>query len=302
MDLIAHIPWIELHAVDHCNNVCRHCNQRSPHAFRRDYAPGDYLPWLDKLDTLKASFDQINITGGEPFLHADLAYFAGAFRRRFPNKTIVVISNGFWLSEDAYAAHEALFDSINALVFSIYPNIAHFHGGREAMLAKLGRLKERYPGLEIITVGRTEFYPISFHAQVAPPATPCRWADCTGLLPDGRLARCTVAAYAHIGQTPPRAASARTAPPGSLDPLALSAPLDSRDLYFDLHGDLTGLAAWRAKWPLDVCSRCTAGSAGPLPWKAGAPTRRLDYEAEYFGRLRTVAAPERPGSDPWNVF
>ena len=274
MDQIAHIPWIELHAVDHCNNVCRHCNQRSPHAPRRDYAPGDYLPWLDRLDALGVHFDQINITGGEPFLHADLAGFAQAFRRRFPDKTIVVISNGFWLSEDACAAHAGLFGAINALVFSIYPNIAHVHGGREAMLAKLTRLKQHHPNLEIITVGRGEFYPIRFDADPAAAgaaAAPCRWADCTGLAPDGRLTRCTVAASAHIGRD------------------ASAAPIHGRDLYFDLRGDLSRLAAWRETWPLDVCSRCTARSARPLPWKAGGPTRRLDYEAEYFARLPKAA-------------
>jgi len=271
MDPIAHIPWIELHAVDHCNNVCRHCNQRSPFAARRDYAPGDYLPWLGLLEAAGVAFDQINLTGGEPFLHADLSRFAQAFRRRFTDKAIVVISNGFWLSDVSNAAHEGLFASINALVFSIYPNIAHAHGGREAMLAKLGRLKDRYPGLEIITVGRGEFYPIRFDAQASPLDAPCRWADCTGLAPDGRLTRCTVAAYAHVGHA------------------ALAGPMESRDLYFDLRGDPAALAAWRAKWPLDVCSRCTARLASPLPWKAGAPTRRLDYEAEYFKRLPQAA-------------
>jgi len=288
--------------VDHCNNVCRHCNQRSPLAARRDYAPGDYLPWLDRLDAGNVRFDQINITGGEPFLHADLAHFAGAFRRRFPDKTIVVISNGFWLSDAAHAAHERLFESINALVFSIYPNIAHFHGGREAMLAKLSRLKEHCPALEIITVGRAEFYPIRFDAAsaTAPPdtsaaaAAPCRWADCTGLTPDGRLTRCTVAACAHIGRP---GAGAATASPTPAEP----APLESRDLYFDLRGDLAGLTAWRETWPLDVCSRCTARLAAPLPWKAGAATRRLDYEAEYFDRLRAALSPERPARVPANT-
>ncbi|MBF0515390.1 MAG: radical SAM protein [Desulfovibrionaceae bacterium] len=268
MKRFAHIPWIELHAVDHCNNVCRDCNQRSPHSARRDYAPGDYLPWLKRLDAGGVGFDQINITGGEPFLHPDLAGFAAAFRGGFPDKNLVVISNGFWLSDESFAAHEKLFGAINALVFSIYPNIAHAHGGRAAMLAKLGRLKERHPGLEIITVGRAEFYPIRFDASVTPPAEPCRWADCTGLLPDGRLTRCTVAANAHVGQD------------------CLPEPLASRDLYFDLRGDLGEIAAWRTKWPLDVCSRCTAKTAAPLPWKAGAATRRLDYETEYFDRLK----------------
>jgi hypothetical protein len=262
MDSQAHIPWIELRVADHCNNVCRHCNQRSPQAAKRDHDAAEYLPWLGRLAEGGVSFDQINLTGGEPFLHHDLTGFTAAFRVRFPQTALVLISNGFWLGERAFAAHREVFTTVNALVFSLYPNIEHMHGGREAMLAKLGRLKHLHPDLEIVTVGRAAFYPVSFDVSVVPPAEPCRWADCTGLSPDGRLTRCTVAS---------------------------SAGIDDADMVFDLRGDLSGLGAWRAKWPLEACRHCNAMAVSPLPWKAGAPTRRLDFEAEYFSRLQTAA-------------
>lgn len=90
--------YIEIHPVDYCNNNCRWCNNHSPHiASREQYSAGQYIQWLDMMLAANIDFGDISIMGGEPFMHDNLTAFVYELRKHYPQRKIMLSTNGFWL-------------------------------------------------------------------------------------------------------------------------------------------------------------------------------------------------------------
>lgn len=88
----------EFHIVEHCNLRCRGCTHFAPlaeeeyldiHEFERDIARLSYLTGR------VARF--INLLGGEPLLHPEIADFFYVARKYFPDAIIRVVTNGILL-------------------------------------------------------------------------------------------------------------------------------------------------------------------------------------------------------------
>lgn len=263
------LQWVEIHVVDHCNNNCRSCHNFSPFSPERDYSPEDYFLGLDILERYKLPYTTISLMGGEPFLHPDLAGFARGIRRRYPKREILVTSNGFWLSEQDIIEHDPLWESINAIHFSQYPNIVHMLGGPERYYALLAFLDKRHPHLRVFAPKKNEFRKLWFQDQPMPVSRYCVNSQCTALLPDGRLARCGPGAYMHFKDDLPRAFR------------------ESEHMFYDLTKyERYEFAFWRARYPLDACSHCGLSRVERTAWKveSGRPYRK-DMVGDYHLEL-----------------
>jgi len=230
--------WLEIHAVDHCNNSCKFCNNSSPYMERREFAASDYLPWLDLLVERGIAFYCISLLGGEPFLHRDITGFTLPFRRF--DKSLMLTTNGFWLKEETIAGYGELFEALDILCFSLYPSIAARMGGREEFLRLVEMIRERHPRLRVDVRDVSRFFAFEFLSEPVEVDRFCGNSDCVTLLADGRMGRCSVGTYA------------------AFNPAATPEFLAARDVFYDLRDlDRKDFWMWRKKWPLDACAFCT---------------------------------------------
>lgn len=260
--------WVEVHAVDHCNNHCDSCHNYSPFAPRRNYAAEEYFDGLDILTLNKVNYVTISIMGGEPFLHPDLTAFADALQRRYA-KYLICTTNCFWLSEEDIDHYEPLWRLLTTLTVSVYPNIVKKLGGMDRFKELLQYLKSRYPRLHVHMPDKFVFRRLSFYEEPEPVTLHCPNAECTCLLPDARLARCGAGAFQHFSQTTSAGFAA------------------SQDMFYDLNAfDWQSFWFWRKRYPLDACSYCGLSKLEQINWKVqrGMPYRH-DLEAEYDVRI-----------------
>ncbi|MGE4296806.1 MAG: radical SAM protein [Desulfovibrionaceae bacterium] len=240
--------WIEVHAVDHCNNSCSYCNNSSPYATPRVYTADDFIPHLERLAAYNISYYCISILGGEPFLHPNLTAFTLPFNTF--NKSLMLTTNGFWLSPDAIQAYEPLFAAIDILCISLYPSIIKKFSSKEAMLGLIDTIRDAHPTLRIDVRDITTFSAFDFLSQPIPVDQFCEASDCIALLPDGRLGRCGVGAFAHC------------------NPRATPQFLACKDVFYDLATfDPKTFWMWRKQWPMDACAYCTNFQSTPVGWE-----------------------------------
>ena len=241
--------WLEIHAVDHCNNKCKYCNNMSPYASAKSYSVDEYLPFLDILQDNRVGYYCISVLGGEPFLHKDLTSFMAPLRKY--NKSNMLTTNGFWLSEKKINQYNELFKSIDILCFSIYPSIVERHfESKEHMLTLIDMIKEQHQHLRVDVRDVESFTKFEFLETPVVVDRFCGTSDCVALLADGRMARCNVGAYAH------------------LSPSVTQEFLDNKDVFYDLHNfDTNSFWMWRKRWPMDACSYCTAFLGDGLDWE-----------------------------------
>lgn len=272
------LRFIEVHAVDHCNNHCRWCNNHSPFYPDREYQAQDYFPALDGLAARGIGFQDLSIMGGEPFLHSNLTRFVLDLKERY-GRFMGVTTNAFWLSEEELDRYAGLWKSLNLMYVSYYPNIVKDLGGAGRVAALLRRLKKTHPHLHVETREKYEFTVLEYPAEPLDVSRYCAAARCTCLLADGRLARCGPGAFARFRPGMPRAF------------------LDSRDMFFDPADPRQDFLFWMNKYPLDACSHCTAHLGRTGPWKVEPGTRRrLDLElAARLAAARALFTMGNPG-------
>jgi len=242
--------WLEVHAVDHCNNVCAHCNNHSQHAPERSYQASEYIPWLEDMSGRGLRFKTLSIMGGEPFLHPDLDGFVLELGSRF-DLPMVLTTNGFWMNEETVTAHDAMFERLTRLFISFYPTVVNKVLGGEERASKLASMiAERHPRLDVDIRRPTTFYEHRFSAEPMEVDAYCPAADCTALLADGRVSRCGLAAHARH------------------NPGVSEAFLAEDDIFYDLSDPEAGdFWHWRYKWPLKACAYCTHFKRKIVPWK-----------------------------------
>jgi hypothetical protein len=76
-----------------CNLTCKNCATLSNYDFKGHYFYKDYIDYYEKWSEL-VDFSEIDLAGGEPFLHPDLITWSREIRRLWPNSFIWVYTNG----------------------------------------------------------------------------------------------------------------------------------------------------------------------------------------------------------------
>ena len=232
------LDWLAIHAVDHCNQKCLYCNNHAPFAHKKEYSAEDYFPHFDRMIEIGLEFDEIGISGGEPFLHSDLLGFVRNLKVRY-KKRIAVATNLYWLKD---GVDGAVFKFIDALLPSIYP-----HNIRKRRL--LENITKKHH-VEIHYREKSVFFKLEFLSEPQSVTQFCSsQANCTNLLTSGKLSRCATAAYA------------------DLNPFVSDEFLKHRnDIFFDLYGDCS-FPEWLTKWPLDACAYCTLWKEQLVKWQ-----------------------------------
>ena len=97
---------LDIHLVDHCNLNCMYCCHMAPFADKFFLSPEKFEEDLSSIPAFVLNkFKNIYLLGGEPLLHPQVNELVIIARKYFPNKDIVLLSNGILLpkmSEDFY--------------------------------------------------------------------------------------------------------------------------------------------------------------------------------------------------------
>ena len=76
-----------------CNLTCNNCATLSNHDFKGHYFFKDYSQYYERWSEI-VHFSEIDLAGGEPFLHPDLLTWSREIRRLWPKSIIYVYTNG----------------------------------------------------------------------------------------------------------------------------------------------------------------------------------------------------------------
>ena len=260
------ISYLSIHCTDHCNNHCRDCNHFSPFAEPREYMAEEYFSGLDALQSKGYQVAFLSILGGEPFLHTRLDAFVTAINLRYPHTKLHLVTNGFWLSQAAVRKFERVFQTVQSLSISIYPNMIQKFGGIKNACGLIAHLQAAYPSLRVAVRVQMLFgIPTPVHPARVITEPHCGQLNCTCLLADGRLARCAAGAYRHFSKQ------------------GLSFFENSKDAYFDTAIWPEQLETWLARRVLDACQHCPYAISDPAPWRAeaGIPYRQDRVDAVF---------------------
>lgn len=259
------LPFIEVHAVDHCNHTCRWCHNYSPIAPEREYDASEYFSGLDALKENGVLINIISIMGGEPFLHKNLTTFAYDLALRY-RRPLIITTNGFWLSSENIRLYKDFWPLLHIFKLSRYPSIEKRLGGEQKIRKLLDEIKSYNPEIQIDWPDKYYFNELAFFDSPIEPELYCGNTNCLALMTDMRIGHCGAGAYQKFALE------------GSLS----KGFIDSKDMFYDLRQfDLTSFDLWRKRYPLDACYYCNFGQKQRrVPWKPlkGKGIFRKEYE------------------------
>lgn len=251
-----YLKALEISTTDHCNLKCAQCNHASPHLARR-FTPITTI--RNDLEALRPAVQagELRIAGGEPLQHPELVALTRTLRALHIADRLVLITNGVLLHVTAWD----FLEFIDVLQVSRYPGVS-----MKCCIRDLEAACDRH-GVELEVRDMARFSKtlltrrnesralVSFihrHCALAH-----QWS--CHLVHDGRLYRCTPAAFA----------GARLAKVGI--------ELDSSEDGLPLHegGDLAARVRdyLTSDTPLAACAYCL-GSVGRQ-----VPSRQLSKQA-----------------------
>ncbi|MHC1788024.1 radical SAM protein [Solidesulfovibrio sp.] len=269
----ANIPYVEVHAVDHCNNNCRWCHNYSTFSEKKEYRAEDYFSGLDLLVSNAVNFSMISIMGGEPFLHSNLEEFIYKLLARY-RKPIIVTTNGFWMTAEDIRAYKLLWNMLTVFKVSRYPVVTKRLGGDAKINNYFDQIKKYNKRIVIDYPNKSYFNRLDFFDEPVSAKKFCWNSDCTALLVDNRMGRCGAGAYMHL------------APQG----LLTDKFRDSQDMFYDLTKfNFDSFWLWRKRYPLDACAYCSFSQLQIMGlWKVcqnNKPVFDVEMELEYNVRL-----------------
>ena len=275
------LPFVEVHAVDHCNHTCASCHNYSPHAPEREYSPEEYYEGLDILARNNVQLKLISIMGGEPFLHSDLTGFCRALFERY-KRPLTITTNAFWFNRENIRLFRELWQYVYVLKISAYPSIEKRLGGREAVTRLFKDLYKYNPAMNIHHPDKYIFNDLKFFDEPKEPQLKCGNAGCLALLTDCRMAVCGAGAYQHF------------APPGVITEGFTA----SRHMFYDLRSFTEeSFIEWHTRYPLDACWYCNfAREDKRVPWRALPGHGLFRKDVEYVFELNQCRALEREGA------
>ncbi|HUS64243.1 MAG TPA: hypothetical protein VMZ28_06855, partial [Kofleriaceae bacterium] len=125
---------LEAHIVDHCNLTCAECCSLSPFLPRWLATPESLAADLSRAATVLAP-RVFKLVGGEPLLHPELVACLQAARRSRIAPVLSITTNGLLLER----ADDALFEAVDALTISRYPEPALSDAAVAAITARAAR-------------------------------------------------------------------------------------------------------------------------------------------------------------------
>lgn len=100
------LPYVEIDIVIGCNLKCEQCAHLSP--FRKGIVPAnDVIHWF-RLWSEKITPKKLNLLGGEPLLHTDLARILRETKKIWPQTEIELVTNGLMFSKVSSDVFDAL--------------------------------------------------------------------------------------------------------------------------------------------------------------------------------------------------
>jgi hypothetical protein len=244
------INRINLLAVEHCTNSCKYCSTSSPFADKRSHSADAFFPWLDLLAQAGIEYKHISITGGEPFLHKDLAGFINELDARYPDKEIGLTTNFFWANENKIRTIAPQLESLDRMLISKYPNVVAKLGSDERFQFLVDLVRELCPHLAVEVADGSHLIAWELHSDKRSPKAHCCTSDCYVLRTDGKLSHCAVG----VGL--------------ENRPDYLEIVKASNDRLYDLSTGLSGFLSWIRKYPFDLCSHCTLWRGIREPWQS----------------------------------
>jgi hypothetical protein len=92
-----HIERLELHITHACNLTCESCSHYSNHDHRGHLELREADRWMS-FWSHRLNVSEFHLLGGEPTIHPELTGFVHLARRHWPDATIRIRTNGFFLS------------------------------------------------------------------------------------------------------------------------------------------------------------------------------------------------------------
>lgn len=113
-------PRLEMHITNHCNLNCSACAHFS-NICSEFFADIDQFKSSLSEITKKIDYELINILGGEPLMHPDLAEFLYSARKICPDKIITISTNGLLIPSLSREIWKALRKNRIFVRLSAYP-------------------------------------------------------------------------------------------------------------------------------------------------------------------------------------
>lgn len=149
------LPYLEIHAADHCNLNCKGCSAFCPlltepkfpnyETFKKD---------LKRLKELVPFIRTIQVMGGEPTLNPDLHLFLNYIKTIYPYSNLKLMTNGLLLKSLSQRVWDSIIDNGVTIDISCYPavynnmkdivEVIRKHGAKEPVL---NQISEFYPNL-----------------------------------------------------------------------------------------------------------------------------------------------------------
>lgn len=226
-----------INVVSHCNLKCNFCNHHASFTPKMEMQPEDYIQHFEQFSKKCGNIGGIRLSGGEPFLHSNLAHFVKSIRPHTPR--LIITSNMTWLKSEADLESRAdIFNNVDEFFASIYQ-----HDDKIPLAQQISKF-----GVQVVIRRIKNFVRSEFLNQNEEVTRRCSQRDMTNLLINGKLARCPVVAYANY------------------NPQVTQGFLSAReDDFFDLYGD-ADFETWKREWPFRTCHYCTLWRNKKAPW------------------------------------
>jgi len=233
---------LQIYAADHCTRKCEFCTTSAP---SRRVHTGDvkaFIKYINFLYDYNVKFNNINITGGEPFTNKSISSFICELRSGIKyGVRFVITTNGFWL--DAAERFPSGLSEGDGIVISKYPEIVFGVGGLDRYQTLINRLNAVRP--ESIVTTESYFFRAWTFTSNPKHGYPvnCVLAINLSLSDSGILYKCCIAP------------GARYSPKMTPEFLALSHQLE---VNLEENQDKEALRRWILSPLPSVCGFCTA--------------------------------------------
>jgi organic radical activating enzyme len=193
------IDFININVVEHCNNSCKYCNNSSPY-FKEEieYDGKIYNKYLKILKDKNINFKYIHLVGGEPFLHSNLLNFILDIKKDLDIK-IKLWTNGILLKNKEFNYYEYIYNNIDILAISIYPNIFKDLLNDDFLINFKEYINNNFNNLRLDLVNRSKMSYMGISKnKINNDLIECHSFDCFILKYDKKLFRCPFVANSYI--------------------------------------------------------------------------------------------------------